>query len=531
MKDEVRKNEEDDPVGVSQVAIVLKDADPADEAEDPGALSFEEDLSSTVFDGMVGTAIDEIELPEAVGSADGDRTYGIANLPAGLVLDEDTQTISGTPTAEGESVVVYTVIDAEGASVATTSDIAAEADPTIAVAEVSVSQSSIRESGETAEISVKATLAEASPIAGTIRFTIGAPSVGTEAVRDVDYTASLTGSVAVEEGATSATSTLTLTPINNEATDGNRVLGVHAAGSRGSASADITIADDETASTSISLSADPHTVSEDAGVTEVTVSAVLDGKVLGADATVTLSVDPASEATRDVDYSALFNPLLTIPAGEVSGSVALLIDPTADSADEGDETITLNGTIEGLLDGSGTLTISDVEAMEDEMMALMFAEGAMIDDIAATAGTEITAVELPAAEGGSGDIAYSVSDLPTGLSFDPAFRHARSRRYHRGHLHGDRQRRWHHRIDLLHHGQSDVGLWRAAIAATGSQQPSRRHRAKKPRCGCDYPGCLLTDYRRPGARSRACIKGSCHSQALNPFLADGCISRNAQACG
>ena len=46
-----------------------------------------------------------------------------------------------------------------------------------------------------------------------------------------------------------------------------------------------------------------------------------------------------------------------------------------------------------------------------------------------------------------------------------------------------------------------------ATAVTGSRQP---------------------DGRRPGARSRACIKGSCHFRALNP-LPDGCISRNAHA--
>ena len=290
---------------------------------------------------------------------------------------------------------------------------------------MTASQTSIRESGETASISITATLSEAAPAAEAIKFTLGLPSEGVLAIRDVDFIASLHGTVAIAEGATEATTTLVLTPIDNANVDGNRLIGVHASASGGSASADIKIADDETASTSISLSANPHTISEEAGVTEIAITATLDGKVLDADATVTISVDPNSVATRDVDYSALFNPLLTIPAGEVSGSVALLIDPTSDSADEGNETITLNGAIDGLIDGTGTLTISDVEMMDtdgDMMMALMFAEGIMIDDMAATAGTEITAVELPAAEGGSGDMTYSVSDLPAGLSFDAATR-------------------------------------------------------------------------------------------------------------
>ena len=414
-----------DPVYVRAIAVVLKNADAAAEVEDPGALKFGVDLASTVYDGMVGTAIEDIALPEATGG-EGDRTYSVSNsLPAGLSFDAATQTISGTPTAIGKTEVVYTVIDAEGsAATKFTIDVVAAAPPTVSVESVAVSRTSLRESGDTASISVKATLSVPAPEAETIRFTLGGPKEGAQAIRDVDFIAQLHGNVAIAAGATEATTSLTLTPIDNENTDGNRVLGVHATASGGSESADITIADDETASTSISLSADPHTVSENAGVTEVMITATLDGKVLDADATVTLSVDPGSEATRDVDYSALFNPLLTIPAGDVSGSIALLIDPTTDSADEGNETITLNGVIEDLADGTGTITLADYEMMEevdDTMMALMFAEGAMIDDIAGTAGTEISA-ELPVAEGGSGDIAYSVSDLPAGLSFDPATR-------------------------------------------------------------------------------------------------------------
>ena len=101
--------------------------------------------------------------------------------------------------------------------------------PTTSVASVSATQTSIRENGETTVISITATLAEPAPVAGTISFTIGnATGGGTQAVRDVDYTASLLGGVAIEAGATQATSTLTLTPINNDETDGNRAFGVHA---------------------------------------------------------------------------------------------------------------------------------------------------------------------------------------------------------------------------------------------------------------------------------------------------------------
>ena len=427
------KNDLGDDITVKMATITLKDTG---KREDPGAPvdmtpAFTADdiaASDTVIEGVAGTALEQV-LPEATG--DGTLTYSVSSgLPAGLSFDSATRTISGTPAAAGKAEIVYTVIDgdtgdmlpAESAALTYNFEIAEKPAPTVEIESVSVTTSSVRENGDATAISVKASLAAAAPVSETIRFTIGAPSGGTAAVRDVDYTASIAeGRFTIDEGATSASTTLTLTPIDNSDEDGDRSIGVYATASGGSASTDVTIADDETASTSISLSASPHTVGEDAGVTNVTITATLNGKVLDADATVTLSVDGASEATRDVDYSALFNPLLTIPARQVSGSIVMLIDPTADAVDEGNETITLNGAIEGLLDGSGLLTISDV-AMDETMDPLAFAEGAMIADIGATSGTALTAVELPAASGGSGDIAYTTSELPAGLSFDPATR-------------------------------------------------------------------------------------------------------------
>ena len=423
------QNQDEEKIEFTTATINLKNVAPAPDppSEDENMPSFsEEDAagSDTVIEGVVGTAgLSMEELPEATGG-DAPLTYSVStDLPAGLTFDPATRTISGTPMTAGESEITYTVVDKnlDSAVLTYSIEIAPEPEPVVKVASVTTSHSSIRENGEMTEILVTAKLAAAAPIAETIRFTIGTPDSDPMAVRDVDYEASLGGTFSVDVGATEATTMLNLMPLNNDAEDGNRFIGVHASASGGSASADIKIADDETSSTTISLSADPHTVSEADGVTNITITATLDGKVLDADATITLEVDGASAATRDVDYSALFNPLLTIPAGQVSGSIVLLIDPTADGKDEGNETITLNGAVEGLIDGSGdVITISDA-AMDPTVDPLAFAEGTMIDDIATTLGESISA-ELPAATGGSGDIAYTTSDLPAGVTFDPATR-------------------------------------------------------------------------------------------------------------
>ena len=60
------------------------------------------------------------------------------------------------------------------------------------------------------------------------------------------------------------------------------------------------------------------------------------------------------------------------------------------------------------------------EQIEDETMVFAFASE--VEDQAYTAGTAITALELPEATGGEGEITYRVSELPAGLSFDAATR-------------------------------------------------------------------------------------------------------------
>ena len=424
------KNADDEDVAVTTAVVTLKDGEPTETT--PGVLRFADDIDvvSTVFEYTVGTAIEPFVLPVATGGI-GDKTYSVsATLPTGLSFDATTRTLSGTPTRADTATVIYTVIDSAPDPVNTdalslTFEIGSAPAPTAKVASLTSTHSSVRENGETTAIVLTATLAAPSAKAETILFTIVAPSAGTLAVRDADYTAALGGSVVIAAGETEGRTLLTLTPIDNEEVDGNRFLGVQAEASGGSAQTDIKIADDETPSTALALSVEPHTLSEDAVVTEVTVTATLDGKVLDADATVTISVDAASEATRDLDYSALFNPSLVIPAGATSGSLIVLLDPTTDNEDEGRETIMLHGSAEGLTSGSAQITLADAGAAmttPPEATPLAFADGTTIADQEYTAGAAIPALELPAATGGTGDVTYSVSGLPEGLSFDATTR-------------------------------------------------------------------------------------------------------------
>ncbi len=63
---------------------------------------------------------------------------------------------------------------------------------------------------------------------------------------------------------------------------------------------------------------------------------------------------------------------------------------------------------------------SEDNSEDDGIMAFAFAEG--VEDQAYTAGTAITALVLPEATGGEGEVTYRVFGLPAGLSFDAATR-------------------------------------------------------------------------------------------------------------
>ena len=420
-------------------AITLKDVH-AEGTEptpvDPTRLTFAADDAVDDQEYTVGVAIDPLVLPAAMGG-DAPLTYSVSTLPAGLSFDRTTRTISGTPMAKTDGAVdiFYTVIDSTRDASAMIFTIAvqeAEMPPPVADGQLSVTPSAIREDAGATQVSLTVSLSEARAAAETVIFTIVAPSEGTQAVRDVDYTASLGAIVSIPAGTTTGTATLTITPIDNIVVDRPRAIGVQATFASGATlMTDIKIVDDETRSTAITLSVNPHEIIEGSGETVITVTATLDGKALAENATVVVAIDATSTATRDVDYAAIFNPLIAIPAGSIMGSTPFAIRIIDDDLAEGSETIKLIGVINGLMGDEAEITLSDQAPMmpdppdpsdPSDPGVLAFADNTMIPNQEYTAGTAITPLVLPAASGGTAPLTYSTSVLPTGLVFDPATR-------------------------------------------------------------------------------------------------------------
>ena len=99
----------------------------------------------------------------------------------------------------------------------------------------------------------------------------------------------------------------------------------------------------------VALSVNPASVAENAAATLVTVTgAMADGRASDSKRTVTVEVGKSSDvATEGTDYAGVGVFPLTIPADSTSGTATFTLTPTDDSLEEGDETLSVIGTIGG----------------------------------------------------------------------------------------------------------------------------------------------------------------------------------------
>ena len=140
--------------------------------------------------------------------------------------------------------------------------------------------------------------------------------------------------------------------------------------------------------TGVTLSVSPEEVGEGAGQTALTVTGTLNGGAFTEDRTVALSVSPETASASDFTAAAA---TLTIVAGQTSGTATLSLTPVADSVDEEDETVMVEGTASGLTVTGATVTITD-------------------DD---TRGVRVSETSVEFGEGGSGTYTVVLESQPT----------------------------------------------------------------------------------------------------------------------
>ena len=300
------------------------------------------------------TAVEDFTVTITGGSTSGSATFEL--IPNNDTTDEPDETVKVTGAVSG-----LTVLPSAGVPVTI-----ADNDATPAVTLV-LTPASIPEDGGTSMVStVTATLNHASSEATTID--ISAAAGANTAAGNFAVTTNKRLTIAAE--ATTSTGTVTVRAVDDDTYTGDKSVSVsgtatNALGVVQPPAQTLTITEDDTSSTGVTLSVSPTSIPEGAtgNARQVTVTATLSGSALASDAVVMVSVGAGTASVGDFTAVPPFN--VTISAGDGSATAMFTLAPIDDDTDEADETVRVTGTASGLsvlpADGA-TVTIADNDA-------------------------------------------------------------------------------------------------------------------------------------------------------------------------
>ena len=317
-----------------------------------GTTQFAEAKTVSVSVGGSGTAtavdfaaVSDFDITIAAGAMSEDETFTLT--PTNDVVDETNETITVRGTSSGLIV--------NSATITLTDDDAAPTAITLTVNDNSVGEGD----GATA-ITVTATVDGTTRFAAATTVTVSVAGSGTATA--VDFAAVSDFDITIAAEAASEDETFTLTPTNDVVDETNETVTVSgASGSLTVNSATITLTDDDAAPTSITLTVNDDSVSEDDRATTITVTATVDGTTrFAAATTVTVSVAGTAPSTA-VDFAAVDAFDIEIDAGAASGASDFTLMPTDNVLYNTDETITVSGTSGSLTVNAATITLADDE--------------------------------------------------------------------------------------------------------------------------------------------------------------------------
>ena len=340
---------------------------------DAGARTVETTVAVTVTGSGSNDAVDyapvsDFEIVIGAGDTSGTGTFELEPEDDAVAESNETLTVSGTSVLDVRSATV-TVVDDDAESTGI---------------DLSAFPSQVAEGAGPTEVKVTASLNRAARQAAT---TVTVAVTGSGQARAVDFQAVPDFAITIPANAPSGTGTFTLVPLDDAIAELDETLDVSGTSDLPVARTDVTLADDDEASTSIVLTAVPSRLSENDGDTEVTVTATLDIAARTTATTVTVAVE-GSGAPDAVDFADVQDFTITIPPGETSGKATFTVTPEDDLADELDETLSAEGMSD--LPVTGT-SVSLVDDDERSTYILLSADPARVSEGADAATVAVTA--------------------------------------------------------------------------------------------------------------------------------------------
>ena len=361
------------------------------------------DMGDSATSGTDYDVVNNFTVTISSGQTNGTGRFTLTPTDDNVAEGEETLTVSGSADGLTGDTAALTLTDDDPASTA----IALMLNPT-----------SVAEGAGDTEVIVTAWL-DAGVRTGATEVTVSVGDASDSATSGTDYDAVNNFTVTISSGQTNGTGTFTLTPTDDNVAEGEETLTVSGTSALPVTSAELTLADDDTASTAIALTLNPPSVAEDAGGTEVTVTATLDAGARTEATEVTVSVgDMGDSATSGTDYDAVNNFTVTISSGQTSGTGTFTLTPTDDNVAEGEETLTVSGSADGLTGDTAALTLTDDDTASTAIALMLnptsVAEGAGDTEVIVTAwldaGVRTGATEVTVSVGDASDSATSGTD-------------------------------------------------------------------------------------------------------------------------
>ena len=294
-------------------------------------------LTATEVEDFAAVSSFNVTIPATAASATG--TFSLTPFNDAVAEGEETLRVSGT-SALPVTAATLTISDDDTASTGI---------------ELTLNPERVSEQGGQQTVTVTAALDAGARTGDTL---VNVTVAGDTATAVDDFQAAPSFTVTIPATQTSGQNSFALTPVNDAIAEGNETLTVSGTSALPVTGAELTISDDDTASTGIALMLDPVRVTEQDGQQTVTVTAMLDAGARAADTVVNVTV-AGDTATVVDDFAAVQGFQITIPATEASATSTFLLTPVNDTTAEGDETLQVSGSATGLTVDGATLVLGD----------------------------------------------------------------------------------------------------------------------------------------------------------------------------
>ena len=342
------------------------------------------------------------------GATSGSATFDLEVTGDTLVEGNETLTVSGAAD-----------LPVAAATLTITDDDDAPTGITLAVSPTSVPEGSSGSTTTTA-ITVTASFSGSSSTRTTATEVtvsvagVSATGEGTDFATVSDFT------VTIDAGATSGSDTFDLEVTGDTLVEGPETLTVSGSADLSVAPATLTITDDDTDPTGITLVVSPTSVregSKGSTTTAITVTASFSGssavRTTATEVTVSVAGGGTSPATGEgMDFATVSDFTVTIDAGATSGSDTFDLEVTGDTRVEGPETLTVSG-LAGLSVAPATLTITDDD---DPPTGITLAVSPTSVLEGSSGSTTTTAIKVTASFSGSSAVRTTATEVTVSVA-------------------------------------------------------------------------------------------------------------------